>query len=163
VDLARPGIEQFYIKQKLKYTIDGKEFKSDKQYIKGLQIRKVGEIPDHDLIFLSIKGPWEDELIGNDDIVDLARPGIEHFYSKPEITHFVIIVNGREKQWNQKSISFNQTVELAFGNYQDNPATVYTVTYAKGPQQNPEGSMVKGDKVLVTNKMVFNVTATNKS
>lgn len=163
VDLARTGIEQFYVKQKLKYSIDGKNFETDKQYIKGSQIRKQGDIPDDYEIFLDNKQPWEDELIENDEIVDLARPGKEKFYSKKEIIEFIIIVNGREKQWCEKTISFKQVVELAFGNYQENPNTVYTVTYAKGPHQNPEGSMVKGDKVFVTNKMVFNVTATNKS
>jgi len=163
VDLARPGIEQFYIKQKLKYSIDGKNFDTDKQYIKGSQIRKQGKIPDDFLIYLSNKKPWEDDLITDDEIVDLARPGKEVFYSKQEVHEFIIIVNGREKQWCEKTITFQQVVALAFGNYQDNPDTVYTVTYAKGPQQNPEGSMVKGTKVFVINKMVFNVTATNKS
>lgn len=163
VDLARPGIEQFYIKQKLKYSIDGKNFETDKQYIKGSQIRRQGNIAADFQIYLDNKQPWEDDLIEDDEIVDLARPGKEKFYSKKEITEFIIIVNGREKQWNQKTISFKQVVELAFENYQENPNTVYTVTYAKGPHQNPEGSMVKGDKVFVTNKMVFNVTATNKS
>lgn len=163
VDLARPGIEQFYIKQKLKYSINAENFETDKQYIKGSQIRKQGKIPDDFLIYLSNKKPWEDDLITNDEIVDLARPGKEKFYSKQEVNEFVIIVNGREKQWCEKTITFQQVVALAFGNYQDNPNTVYTVTYAKGPQQNPEGSMVKGDKVFVINKMVFNVTATNKS
>lgn len=163
VDLARPGIEQFYIKQKLKYSIDGKNFETDKQYIKGSQIRRQGNISTDYQIFLDNKQPWEDDLIEDDEIVDLARPGKEKFYSKKEITEFIIIVNGREKQWCEKTISFKQVVELAFGNYLENPNTVYTVTYAKGPHQNPEGSMVKGDKVFVTNKMVFNVTATNKS
>lgn len=163
VDLARPGIEQFYIKQKLKYSIDGKNFETDKQYIKGSQIRNQGKIPDDFLIYLSNKQPWEDDLITDDEIVDLARPGKEKFYSKQELNEFVIIVNGREKQWCEKTITFQQVVALAFGNYQDNPNTVYTVTYAKGPHQNPEGSMVKGTKVFVINKMVFNVTATNKS
>lgn len=163
VDLARPGIEQFYIKQKLKYSIDGKNFETDKQYIKGSQIRRQGNIAADFQIYLDNKQPWEDDLIEDDEIVDLARPGKEKFYSKKEITEFIIIVNGREKQWNQKTINFKQVVELQFGDYQENPNTVYTVTYAKGPHQNPEGSMVKGDKVFVTNKMVFNVTATNKS
>lgn len=163
VDLARPGIEQFYIKQKLKYSIDGKNFETDKQYIKGSQIRRQGNIAADFQIYLDNKQPWEDDLIEDDEIVDLARPGKEKFYSKKEITEFIIIVNGREKQWNQKTISFKQIVELQFGDYQENPNTVYTVTYAKGPHQNLEGSMVKGDKVFVTNKMVFNVTATNKS
>lgn len=163
VDLARPGMEQFYLKQKLKYSIDGENFESDKQYIKGSQIRKQGNIPDDFQIYLSNKKPWDDDLIDDDEIVDLARLGKEKFYSKQDITEFTIIVNGREKLWNKKTITFKQVVELAFGNYNDTSDAVYTVTYAKGPQQNPEGSMVKGDVVFVTNKMIFNVTATNRS
>ena len=81
VDLARPGIEQFYTKNPLKYTIDGREFDSLKQFIKGAQIRKEGQIEPGRKIYLSIKGPWEDEEIKDDEFVDLARPGIEHFYS----------------------------------------------------------------------------------
>ncbi|MFN3664733.1 MAG: multiubiquitin domain-containing protein [Sediminibacterium sp.] len=163
IDLARPGIESFYLKQKLKYRINDKEFETDRQYIKGAQIRKQGEIPAEDQIFPSIKGPWEDELIKDENWVDLARPGTEHFYSKCVDTKVKIIVNGREKDWLEKSITFKQVVSLAFGNCSDDPKTVYTVTYTHGPKENPEGTMVKGSTVIVKNKMVFNVTATNKS
>lgn len=76
---------------------------------------------------------------------------------------YKLIVNGREKPWHEDSITFEQLVVLAFGSYDDNPNKVYTVTYDKGPHENPEGTMVKGDSVNVKNKMVFNVTATDKS
>ncbi len=79
VDLARPEIEHFYIKRELVYTINGKEFGSAKQYIKGAVIRKQGSIPASDEIYMAIKKPWEDELIKDDELIDLARPGIEHF------------------------------------------------------------------------------------
>jgi len=75
----------------------------------------------------------------------------------------ILIVNGREKDWNMEQISFEETVILAFGTYDNNPNKVFTVTYDRGPHQNPEGSMVYGDTVLVKNKMIFNVTATDKS
>ena len=77
--------------------------------------------------------------------------------------HHVIIVNGREKPWKEKNITFEQVVVLAFGNYDPNPNKVYTVTYDRGPHENPEGSMVKGDTVFTKNKMIFNVTCTDKS
>ncbi len=163
VDLARPGLEQFFIKQKLKYTINCKEFETNKQYIKGAEIRRAGTIPAEGKIFLSIKGPWEDELIKDEEFVDLARPGIEHFFSKEKAVQVVLIVNGREKSWTEEIITFDQVASLAFVAQNNNPNTIYTVTYAKGPKENPEGSMVKGDKVIVKHKMVFNVTATNKS
>lgn len=75
----------------------------------------------------------------------------------------VLIVNGREKLWDKKQISFEEVVILAFGAYDNNPNKVYTVTYDRGPHQNPEGAMVLGDTVHVKNKMIFNVTATDKS
>lgn len=161
IDLARPGLEQFYGKQKLKYTINGVHFESDRQYIKGAQIRKQGSILDDDQIFLSIKGPWEDELIEDQEWVDLARPGIEQFYSqKPK---FKIIVDGTPKEWLKDRISFSEVIVLAFGKYEESPNKVYTVAYEDGPKQNPEGSMTKGAVVFVKNKMIFHATATDKS
>ncbi len=74
-----------------------------------------------------------------------------------------IIVNGREKTWSKKTISFKEVVELAFGNYSEHPNTCYTVTYSRGHGQKPEGSMVKDQEVKVKSKMIFNVTATDKS
>lgn len=74
-----------------------------------------------------------------------------------------IVVNGREKQWSEKEISFEQVVKLAFDNYVDNGTTLYTVTYKRGQGEKSEGSMVKGDVVKVKDKMIFNVTATDKS
>ncbi len=147
----------------LTFIINGKEYKWHQQYIKGAEIRKVGGIPQEDEIFLKIKEPWKDEQILDDTQVDLARPGIEHFFSKEKPKVIVIIVNGREKQWNEKEISFVQVVTLAFGSYVENQNRVFTVTYKGGPDQNREGTMVKGDTVFVKNKMVFNVTATDKS
>jgi len=80
---------------------------------------------------------------------------------KPDHNPVVIIVNGREKEWSEKEISFKQIVELAFGVYEDNDQIVYTVTY-KGPG-NQEGTMVVGDIVKVKKGMIFNVTRTDKS
>jgi hypothetical protein len=88
VDLAREGIEGFFMKKELSYIIDGKSFKTDRQYILGRQIREQGSIPADYQIFLAIKGPYEDELIEDGDRVNLARPGIESFYGcKPNTTN----------------------------------------------------------------------------
>lgn len=88
VDLARPGIEGFYIKKKLKFIIDGSEHETDRQYLTGAEIRRIGSIPSDYQLFLSIKGPYEDELIQDGDRVNLARPGVESFYGcKPNTTN----------------------------------------------------------------------------
>lgn len=163
INLARPGIEQFFVKRPLEYTIDKKQFSSDKQYIRGSKIRGQGEIPADYQIFLAIKKPWEDELIRDNDWVDLARPGTEHFYSKKEDVETIIIVNGTAKKWSKNRIEFEDVIILAFGKYIDVPTMVYTVGYEDGPKQNPEGTMTKGEKVVVKNKMIFHATATDRS
>lgn len=163
VDLARPETEYFFVKKKLHFTINKAAFTWYKQYIRGVQIRELGKIDADDLIYLAIEKPFEDELIGDDNKVDLARPGKEHFFSKELPCDFMIIVNATPKAWKEKTISFEQVVVLAFGVINNRPETGYTVTYSRGVEPKPEGTMVKGSIVKVKNKMIFDVTATDKS
>lgn len=163
VNLARPETEYFYVKRKLHFTINKVPYTWYKQYITGAQIRELGNIPPEDDIYLDIKEGWEDDFIFDDEVVDLARPGVEHFITKPKSKDFKIIVNAREKAWKEFTISFEQVIVLAFGIYDNNPNKGYTVTYSKGPKPNKEGSMVKGSVVYVKNNMIFDVTATDKS
>ena len=163
INLARPGIEYFYVKKKLHFSINNKPFEWYKQYISLKEIKMLGNIGEDEDVYLRIPEPYEDELLTEENKVDLARPGTEHFYSKERPFKVIIIVNGREKPWEEKTISFIQVVTLAFGAGDNNPNRVYTVTYCKGPEPKPEGTMVKGSVVSVKNKMIFNVTATDKS
>lgn len=73
-----------------------------------------------------------------------------------------IIVNGREKTVQTTQLTFEAVVKLSQPELAG-PNIVYTVTYYGGPEQNPEGSMVDGDVVFIKSRMVFNVTATDKS
>lgn len=163
VNLARPESEYFYVRKKLHFFINNEPFTWYKQYIKGIQIRELGGISIEDEIFLDIKEGWQDDQILDDEIVDLARPGKEKFISKSKRIEFIIIVNAREKVWNEADISFEQIVVLAFGVYDNNPNRGYTATYSRGWVPKPEGTMVKGSFVRVKNKMIFDVTATDKS
>ncbi len=147
----------------LKFLINRIQFEWSQQYIAGAEIRRLGNIPEEDQIFLAIKRPWEDELIENDTKIDLARPEIEHFFSKERQLSIVLVVNGKPREWHKKTITFSEVVVLAFGRYDENPNIVYTVTYDRGPRENPEGSMVKGDRVFTKERMIFNVTTTDKS
>lgn len=145
--------------------INNEKIEWQQQYISGAEVRNLGNIPLEDKIFLAIKRPWEDEPISDDTKIDLARPGLEKFYSLKHDNHepFKIIVNGKEKSWSERTITYEQVIKLAFDSYVENDSTIYTVNYIDGPAQNPEGSMVKGSKVIIKNKMIFNVTATNRS
>jgi len=163
VNLARPGAEYFFVKRKLQFFIDGNPFTWYKQHIRGIQIRELGNIPSDVDIYLDIKKGWEDDLITDEEEVDLARPGKEKFITKPAEGRFTIIVNAQEKNWGKPTISFEQVIELALGKYDPSPNKGYTVTYFRGHEPKPEGTMVKNSVVRVKNKMVFNVTATDKS
>ncbi len=163
VNLARPETEYFFVKKKLQFSINGKSFTWYKQYIRGSQIRGLGNISAEDDIFLDIKEGWQDDQILDDEVVDLARPGKEKFFSKPRPTELTIIVNARPHIWKEANISFEQLVALAFGSYDNNPNKGYTVTYSRGWEPKREGTMVKGSIVRVKNKMIFDVTATDKS
>jgi hypothetical protein len=149
-------------KNSLHFIINGKQHESYLQYITGADIRQLGNIPNEDEIFLQIKEPWKDEPVENDTKVDLARPGLEHFFSKIKLP-VTIIVNTRPTPWNEEKISYDQVVTAAFPKYVHNDATAFTVTYERGPKQNQEGTIVKGDSVFVKNKMNFVVTETGKS
>lgn len=153
--------EHEHPKRVLHLTINAKQYEWNQEYITGAEIRKLGSISPEDEIFLAIKKPWEDEHISNEKQVNLARPEIEHFYSKTK--EVIIIVNGTPHKWEKPKISFKEVIIFAFGQYIDKPTMVYTVAYEDGPKQNPEGSMFAGKEVFIKNKMVFHATATDKS
>jgi hypothetical protein len=161
VDLARKDVEHFFVKAKLKFTINGVPFISYDQCILGKTIRELGKIPaDHDIL-LKIEQPFKDELVADEEEVDLARPGKEHFISKP--VSITLIVNARAKTWGKRTISFEEVVVLAFGSFDPNPNRVYTVTYSGGVHPKPEGTMVKGQIINIKDKTNFDVSATDKS
>ncbi len=75
----------------------------------------------------------------------------------------ILIVNARPKEWTEQHITFREVVVLQYRQFEDNPNIEYTVAYSNGPKQNPQGSMVDGDKRKVQDRMNFNVTRTDKS
>lgn len=98
----------------------------------------------------------------SDQLVDLREPGVECFKSIPT-KEICIIINGREKIVDNKKLSFDQIVHLAFSKPPHGENTCFTVEYRKGPKQNKEGSLTDGETVKIKKGMIFNVTATDKS
>ncbi len=76
---------------------------------------------------------------------------------------FEIYVNAQPKKWKKKEISFVEVVELAFGEFINNDRTCYTVTYSRGMNSKKEGLLVFNNSINVKSKMIFNVSATDKS
>jgi len=75
---------------------------------------------------------------------------------------FTIIVNGREKTVNQRELTFDELVVLAFGP-PNSDTSVYTITYQKGPEHKEKGSVLPGESVKLKSGMIFNVVRTDKS
>ncbi len=70
-----------------KFKVDDREFSEDQPTITGAQIRQIAEIPPAYQLFQEVRGEKkEDRQIGNDDIVNLAAPGIEKLYTVPPAT-----------------------------------------------------------------------------
>ena len=161
VNLARPETEYFFVKKKLHFTVNGIHYTWYKQFICGTEIRELGNIPREDDLYLNLPDGWEDDVIEDDEIVDLARPGVEHFISNPKIQGVEIIVNQSRKKYDKPEIDFEEVVRLANGSY--DPDRGYTVKYSDGPKENPKGLMSKGSKVFVKHNMNFNVRSTHQS
>lgn len=120
VNLARPEIEHFYFKNVLLLTINGKEFVWEKQYITGKQVKDLGGISLDDELFLSIRKPWEDELVDNDEQINLARPGIELFVSRTKKALKLTIQTPKGKWDNsfQLEISVQDLIQLVISHFQ---------------------------------------------
>lgn len=86
----------------LPLIINGQAFEWKEQYVTGKELKEMAGIPFPTELFLSIKRPWEDELIENDKRVDLARPEIEHFYCKKKLEFFI---NETKHEWFKQYIT----------------------------------------------------------
>ena len=73
-----------------------------------------------------------------------------------------IIVNGRERSVEEKDVSFEEAVELAFPGSPSGPNLVYTVAYRKAAG-NRSGDLLPGQSVKVKEGTIFDVTQTDKS
>jgi len=76
---------------------------------------------------------------------------------------FHITVNTRPKTFEGKEISFKQVVELAYENPVFNDDIEYTVSYSKGDDKKPKGTLTEEESVHVKEGMVFDVERANKS
>lgn len=110
-------------------------------------------------LFREAVGDAEDEFIARDQTrIQLTQD--VHFYSRKD---YRLIVNAREVFVESRHLTYGQVVALAFDPVPVGPDIIFTVTYRKGPRQNPKGSLAPGEEVVVKNGMIFVVTQTNRS
>lgn len=73
-----------------------------------------------------------------------------------------IIVNGRERTVEEKEVSFEEAVKLAFPDPPTGDNVVITVAYRKAAG-NRSGDLLPGQAIKVKEGTIFDVTATDKS
>jgi hypothetical protein len=125
----------------------------------GAALYALAEIGPKFELFREAAGDAEDEFIARDQtLIQLNQDA--HFYSQKD---YRLIVNAREVFVEARRLSYDQVVALAFNPVPVGPDIIFTVTYRKGPRQNPKGSLAPGEEVVVKNGMIFVVTQTNRS
>lgn len=97
VNLAAEGVEEFFVRRPQKFVIEGKEYQTIKQFMQGAELRRLGRIPPDQDLFQLMEQPWEDVLIADNDWLDFALPGIEHYAArtKGEGVLVEITINGK--------------------------------------------------------------------
>lgn len=166
VDLKTAGIEGFEAKpyKKLKIKIDNKQYEVENCFMTPIEIMVVAGINPDQFYLKEIRKGNVEVSYKNDVEHKIAITKTSCFISC-EIEKVIecVIVNSKPKDWSKNTISFEDVVILAYGKISTDPNVIYTVNYINGVPGKPEGSMLKGDVISVKNKMIFNVTETNKS
>lgn len=165
VDLKTAGIEGFKAKpyRKLKIKVDNKQYEVEECFMTPLEIMDLAGI-NSDRFYLKEIRKGNVEVSYKDDVEHkIAITKASCFVSCEREEIKCVIVNAREKAWSNEKISFDDVVKLAYGEVSTNPNVIYTINYKRGVSSKPEGSMVQGEVIYVKNKMIFNVTQTNKS
>lgn len=163
VDLATTGREVFYAfvsDRTYNFTVDELGYEWGAPTITEAQLREVTGADDS-LVFVLERTDQPDQVIEEGKSVDLEAKGTEHIRTKKRVVH--IIVNAREYEVPGPKITYAQVVALAFNPVPSGPEVLFTVTYRKGPSQNPKGTLPEGQSVTIKNGMIFNVTQTNRS
>ena len=147
-------------KGEVRIHIDERRYETPNPIV-GEALYKLGNVAPGLDLYREVTGDREDEVIPDGlEVVHLKED--EHFHSGPPV-EYTIIVNGRRKEVTTKTLSFDQVVALAFNPVPVGPNVQFSITYRKGPQKNPEGTLTEGQTVKIKNGMVFDVTETNKS
>jgi hypothetical protein len=123
------------------------------------KLYELADIGPHQELFREVQGEHEDVPVPRDEAaIELVQD--EHFYSQKDVD---IIVNAELKVVPAPRISFHQVLLLAFPNPLQGPNIKTTITYRKGPSANEKGSLIEGQSVKIRNRMIFDVTQTDKS
>lgn len=165
VDLRSAGAEKFLVfrsDRSYRFFLDERAFDWGATHISGSTIKRLAEVVSATTdVWLDAPAGGEDRLIEDQEMVDLSRTGTERFIARPVC--ITIKVNSRERVVDRRELSYWEVVKLAYPEAGPSEQIIYSIDYASGPRQNPNGSLVEGQSVIVKEGMKFYVTPTDKS
>lgn len=169
-DLRRPGIEKFSLvstRRMFHIRVDETPVDFDKHDPNGEEILgRVGKNSSrYALANVAIRP--DNQFIDADEKVDLRTPGVEKFTTilwdevRKDVT---IYVNTIARTVKGPTVSYEQIINFAYDNNPPTgPSVRITVTYSRGHDDQPKGSLTVGTSVKVKEGMRFDVTGTNQS
>lgn len=164
VDLRSAGTEKFLIfrsDRSFRFFLDERAFDWGASHISGWTIKRLAGAPSENTdIWLDAVG-GHDRVIDDKEMVDLASPGTERFITRT--IRITIKVNSRDREVDHRVVTYWEVVKLAYPEAVPSDQVIYSIDYASGPRQNPNGSLVESQSVTVKEGMKFYVTPTDKS
>jgi hypothetical protein len=165
VDLRAPGLEKFLAfhgDRIYRLTLDDRSVDWGGQRITGRVLKILAGVNPSDMDVVLLHPQGQNRVVGDDDRVDLSEPGVERFETVR--ISIEIFVNTAPHTVHQRVMDYWAIVRLEYP--QADPCRElesYTVTYAKGPKQNPSGTLIKGQSVHLKQGMEFDVFLTDRS
>lgn len=164
VDLRNTGTEKFLVfrsDRSFRFFLDERAFDWGAPYISGATIKRLAGMQSETTeVWLDAAG-GHDRLIDDNEMVDLASPGTERFVTRT--IQITIKVNSRDRVVDHRVLIYWEVVKLAYPEAMPSDQIIYSIDYASGPHQNPNGSLVDTQSVTVKEGMKFYVTPTDKS
>ncbi len=166
VDLKSAGIENLRARpyKGIIIKVDDKEIEVDECIMTPIEIMSAAGLDSNRYSLNELRAGGVEVTYKDDVEHKIAITKKSYFVScKLDLVIECVIVNAKVKPWVNERISFDEVVVLEYGSVSTNPNVIYTINYVKGVPSKPNGTMVKGEVISVKNKMIFNVTQTNKS
>lgn len=164
-DLRQAGVEKFLAfrgDRSFRFELNDQATDWGTQWISGRTLKGLANVnPATYDVFLVLIGE-EDQRIADHELFDLAQPGVERFATVD--AGIEIFINTRAYKVYRHQQTYWDIVQLEHpeaGPHQPNVS--YTVTYSRGPNQNPVGNLVEHLSVYIKKGMEFYVILTDKS
>lgn len=132
--------------------IEGKHYQWHQQYITGAEIRKLGKVPGDSEILLAIKRPSEDEIIGDNTTVDLARPGIEQFNVRNPGEGVLVNISINDKPYKVKRGKYTVSQLKTIGNVPQADELEELIEGKLTPLKNDANVLIKGGEEFFSHK-----------